>query len=127
LGAQTNPSGHTQSGRSILKIGRSCDSPGYGMIIRKRGHTLMHVNFKNSSLLILAITAVVCSRIMFAFFHDPEGPNLLVVTGMAAVIYLVSSAVYLSNIYPSLTGFKRSSATIFIQILVATGFYLGLR
>jgi hypothetical protein len=24
-------------------------------------------------------------------------------------------------------GFKRSSATIFIQILVATGFYLGLR
>ena len=37
----------------------------------------MHVNFKNSSLLILAITAVVCSRIMFAFFHDPEGPNLL--------------------------------------------------
>src|SRR4051794_24716718 len=35
----------------------------------------MHVNFKNSSLLILAITAVVCSRIMFAFFHDPEGPE----------------------------------------------------
>ena len=47
--------------------------------------------------------------------------------GWAAVIYLVSLAVYLSNIYPSLTGFKRSSATIFIQILVATGFYLGLR
>ena len=59
---------------------------------------------------------------MFAFFHDPEGPNLLVVTGMAAVIYLVSSAVYLSNIYPSLTEFKRSSATIFIQILVARAF-----
>ena len=87
----------------------------------------MHVNFKNSSLLILAITAVVCSRIMFAFFHDPEGPNLLVVTGMASVIFLVSSAVYLSNVFPSLTGFKRSSATIFIQIFVATGFYLGLR
>ena len=87
----------------------------------------MHVNFKNSSLLILAIRAVVCSRIMFAFFHDPEGPNLLVVIGMAAVIYLVSSAIYLSNICPSLTGFKRSSAAIFIQILVATGFYLGLR
>ena len=87
----------------------------------------MHIDFKKSSLLILAITAVVCSRIMFAFFHDPEGPNLLVVVGMAAVIYLVSSAVYRSNIYPSLTGFKRSSATIFIQILVAAGFYLVLR
>lgn len=87
----------------------------------------MHVSFKNGSLLILAITAVICSRIMFALFDDPEGPNLLVVTGMAAVIYLVSSAVYLSNFYPSLTGAKRVSATIFIQILVATGFYLGLR
>lgn len=78
-------------------------------------------------MLILAITAVVCSRIMFALFHDPEGPNLLVVVVMAAVIYLVSSAAYLSNLYPSLTGVKRISATIFIQILVATGFYLGLR
>ena len=87
----------------------------------------MHVNFKNSSLLILAITAVACSRTMFAFFNDPEGPNLLVVIGMAAAIYLVSSAVYLSNVYPPLTGFKRSLATIFIQIFIATGFYLGLR
>jgi hypothetical protein len=78
-------------------------------------------------LLILAITAVACSRIVFAFFHDPEGPNLLVVTGMAAVIYLISAAVYLSNFSPSLTGFKRSSAAICIQIFVATGFYLGLR
>lgn len=64
---------------------------------------------------------------MFALFDDPEGPNLLVVTVMAAVLWLVSSAVYLSNIYPSLTGLKRSSAAIFIQILAATGFYLGLR
>ena len=87
----------------------------------------MHVNFKNCSLVILVITAFACSRIMFAFINDPEGPNLLVVTGMAAVIYLMSSVVYLSNFYPSLTGFKRSSATIFIQIFVATCFYLGLR
>jgi hypothetical protein len=64
---------------------------------------------------------------MFALFHDPEGPNLLVVIGMAAVIYLVSSAVYLSGVYPSLTGFKRTSVTMLIQIFVATGIYLGLR
>jgi len=87
----------------------------------------MRFNFRNSSLLILAITAIACSRIMFAFFHDPEGPNLLVVTGMAVVIYLISSAVYLSRFLPSLTGFKRSSAAVFLQIVVATGFYLGLR
>jgi hypothetical protein len=87
----------------------------------------MQVNFKKSSLLILAITAVVCSRTMFAFFDDPEGPNLLVVTVMAAVIYLVSSAFHLSSLYPSLTGFKRTLVTIFIQIFVATSFYLVLR
>jgi hypothetical protein len=87
----------------------------------------MRVDFKNRSLLVQAITAVACSRIMFALFQDPEGPNLLVVTGMAAVIYVVSAAFYLSNICPWLTGFKRSSAAVFIQILVATGFYLGLR
>ena len=91
------------------------------------GHALMDVNLKNSSLLILAITAFPCSRMMFALFHDPEGPNLLVVTAMASIIFLVSSAVYLSNIYPSLTGFKRTLAAIVIQILVATGFYFGLR
>jgi hypothetical protein len=93
--------------------------------MRKWGCTLMH--FRNGSLLILAITALVCSRAMFAFFRDPEGPNLLVVTGMAAVIYLISVAVYLSDLFPSLTGFKRSSAATFIQIFVTTGFYLGLR
>jgi hypothetical protein len=87
----------------------------------------MHLNFKNSSLLILAITAVAYSRVMFAFFDDPEGPNLLVVIGMAAVIYLISSVVYLSNFSPSLTGLKRSLAAVFVQIFVATGLYLGLR
>ena len=68
-----------------------------------------------------------CSRAMFAFFHDPEGPNLLVVTGMAAILYLISLALYLSNLFPSLAGIKRGSAAIFIQIFVAIGFYLGLR
>jgi hypothetical protein len=86
----------------------------------------MHVNFKNSSLLLLAITAIVCSRIMFAFFHDPEGPNLLVVTGMAAVIYFVSSAVYLSNFYPSLTGFKRGFSDDFHPDTRRNGLLLGI-
>jgi hypothetical protein len=87
----------------------------------------MRINFKDRYLLILAVTAGICSRIILALFNDPEGPNLLVVTMMAAVIYLLSAPVYLSNVYPSLTGLKRSSATIFIQIFVATAFYFGLR
>lgn len=87
----------------------------------------MRLNSKNASLLILAITALVCSRVMLTLFDDPEGPNLLVVTVMAAIIYLPSVTAYLSKLYPSLTGFKRSSAALFMQILIAASFYLGLR
>jgi hypothetical protein len=86
----------------------------------------MHFRFKGISLLVLAITAIACSRAVFAFFHDPKGPNLVVVIGMAVPIYLISLAAYLSNFAPSLTRLKRSSAAIFIQMFVATGFYLGL-
>lgn len=85
----------------------------------------MHLNFKYISLLILAITAGACSRVMFAFINDPEGPNVLVVTVMAAIIYLPSLAVYLSNFYPSLTRFKRVLATIFIQISWQRAFTFG--
>jgi hypothetical protein len=87
----------------------------------------MHMNFKNWSLVILLITAFACSRIIFALINDPEGPNLLVVSVMAAVLFLISAAIYLSKFYPSLTGFKRSSAAVVVQIVVAICFYLGLR
>jgi hypothetical protein len=87
----------------------------------------MQVHFKTSSLLILAVTAAACSRAMFALFRDPEGPNLLVVTVMAAIIFFISSAAYLSNVFPSLTGLKRSAVAVFIQLFVASGFYWGLR
>jgi hypothetical protein len=87
----------------------------------------MHLNGKTISLLVLAITALLCSRAMFAFIDDPEGPNLLVVTGMAAIIFLLSAAFYLANVAPSLTGFKRSSAAVLIQLCIAMGFYVALR
>jgi hypothetical protein len=85
------------------------------------------VNLRNGTLLVLAVTALACSRAMFAFFDDPEGPNLLVVVVMAAVIYVISLAAYLSNAFPSLTGFKRSTVAVFIQMFVATGFTVLLR
>ena len=87
----------------------------------------MRISPKSGPLLILAVGAVVCSRTMFAFFDDPEGPNLLVVTAMAAVIYLASLAAYLSKLYPSLTGFRRTAAAIVVQIVFAAALYLGLR
>jgi hypothetical protein len=99
----------------------------YGFVMRKRGDAAMHVSSRNSSLLILAITALTCSRSVFALFHDPEGPNILVVTVLAALIYLISAAAYLSNAWPSLAGLRRTLAAVFIQIGVAAFLYLALR
>ncbi len=79
---------------------------------------------KRTSLIILGITAVLCSRVMFAFFNDPEGPNLLVVVVMAAVIYLPSLASYLY--YSSATGTKKLLLAICLQIVIVTGLYLLL-
>jgi hypothetical protein len=45
---------------------------------------------KTSLLLLLVITAFVCSRALFFFFHDPEGPNLLIVTVLALILYSAS-------------------------------------
>jgi hypothetical protein len=64
---------------------------------------------------------------MFSFFNDPEGPNVLIVVGMAAVVYVVSLAAYF--FYPSakLTGLKKVLLAIFVQALVVSGlsFYLS--
>jgi hypothetical protein len=90
----------------------------------------MYFKSKKTLLLILAVTAIVCSRLMFLFFNDPEGPNLLVVMGMALVVYLLSLAVYLltPSTLPlvSFTGLKRLLFVIFIQLIIVTGFYFLL-
>ena len=112
--------------RTFIQVGFSSGKLGQAIITGNRA-AAMYVNIKNLSLVILAITAFAWSRIMFAFINDPEGQNLLVVTVMAAVIYLASVAIYLSSIYPSLTGYKRTTGATFIQALVATCFYFGLR
>ena len=54
----------------------------------------MNFKPKKTSLLILGIVSVVCSRIVFMLIDDPEGPNLLIVLGLAAVIFAISVAVY---------------------------------
>lgn len=86
----------------------------------------MYYISKKTSLLILAITSLVCSRTLFFFFNDPEGPNLLVVTIMAAIIYALSLAVYFFKKFPT-TGLKRLLLTVLIQIVIVVGFYFGLK
>lgn len=85
------------------------------------------MNFKSKkvALVILAITSLLCSRALFFFFDDPEGPNLLVVTVMAVILYLLSLPVYLfSN---SITILKRLLLAIFSQIIIVAVFYFFLR
>jgi hypothetical protein len=84
----------------------------------------MHFNFKKISLIILGITALVCSRALFALFNDPEGPNLLIVVGMAVILYALSLAVYL--FVTSMKNPQRLVLAILIQIIIASGFYLAL-
>jgi hypothetical protein len=74
--------------------------------------------------LILGITAILCSRVLFAFFNDPEGPNLLVITGLAAVVYALSLAAYFFN--HSTSSLKKFSLGIFVQALLVTVLYFLL-
>ncbi len=84
----------------------------------------MHFKSKKISLLILGITSILCSRTMFAFFNDPEGSNLLIVIGMALILYFLSLAVYLY--YLSATGPKRLLLAVLVQMLLAAGFWFFL-
>lgn len=77
------------------------------------------------ALLILGLTAITCSRILFLFFNDPEGPNLLVVTVLAAIVYLLSLVAYFYT-PPTITGLKRILLVIFVQILLVAGLYIVL-
>ncbi len=80
----------------------------------------MHIMSKKTSLLLLAITALLYSKIFFLSLEDPEGPNLLIVVGMAGVIFVLSLFVYtfpLSNI-------KKFILAIFVQTLLLGTFYL---
>lgn len=76
---------------------------------------------KKTSLIILGITSIICSRTMFALFDDPEGPNLLIVVVAAAVIFLVSFVAYFRR--TSTVGSKRLLVTILIQVELAAVFY----
>lgn len=78
-------------------------------------------------LLLQMLTAAICSRATFALLDDPEGPNLVVVTGPTVIIYLASLVAYFSGRFPTLTGSRRAVATIPIQMLAAAALYLALR
>ena len=98
----------------------------YKMIARKFSKIITNINFKSKKtpFIILGITAVACSKILFLFFNDPEGANLLVVMGMALIVYFLSLTVYLLD--HSMIGSKKLLLAILIQIMIVIGFYFYL-
>lgn len=86
----------------------------------------MNFKSKNTSLLILGVTSLLCSRATFFFVNDPEGPNLLIVIVLAVIAYLLSLTVYVYLPLTKQEGFKKLLAPILIQILLVAGFYFGL-
>ena len=86
----------------------------------------MYFKSKKTSLIILGTTSLVFSRVMFFFFNDPEGPNLLIVTVAAAVVYLLSLAAYTSLFAISVTGLKRLLLAILVQVIIVAGAYYFL-
>jgi hypothetical protein len=74
---------------------------------------------KKSSLL-LVITAFLCSRTLLFFFHDPEGPNLLIVTVLALILY---SASFIAWRFIPASASKKILFAICAQLLIVTGLY----
>lgn len=82
-------------------------------------------HIKKSSLLTLGVTSVVLSRLMFHFFDDPEGPNLLVVMAVAVIVYFMSLNIYLLRTLTS--EFTKFVLAILIQLTLVTCLYfLGI-
>lgn len=75
--------------------------------------------------MILGATAILCSRVLFFFFNDTEGPNLLIVVGLAIVIYLLSLAAYV--LLPSKINGLKFSVGVCVQILAVIGLYLYMK
>lgn len=78
--------------------------------------TDIYFKSKIISLAILAATSLICSRALFFFFDDPQGPNVLVVSGLAMIILFISALAYLFVPF-KLTGIKRLALIVCIQIL----------
>lgn len=55
----------------------------------------MNLRLKKTQHIILGLVSLVLSRLTFMLIDDPEGPNLLIVVGLALVIYVFFLALYL--------------------------------
>lgn len=69
----------------------------------------------------MLLTAFVCSRLLFFFFHDPEGPNLLIVTVLASILYGAAFTVW--RFIPATSASTKLLLAICAQVVIVTGLY----
>lgn len=84
----------------------------------------MGLGSKNLHQLVLAGTAIVCSKIFFFLLDDPEGPNLLIVMGLAIALYGLSAITYP---YLPFAGLRKLLVVILVQFVITILLFLGLR
>ena len=82
------------------------------------------MQFKSTrgSLLVLGITALCCSRTFFFLLNDPEGPNLLIVTVLALMLYVASFIAW--RFIPATTASKKLFFAICTQLFIVAGLYI---
>ena len=80
---------------------------------------IKYLKSKKFSLITLGVLSFLCSRLSFSFVNDPEGPNLLIVTVLAVIIYFLSLTAYLLKI----SSLKKFLYAILIQIVIVTVLY----
>lgn len=95
----------------------------------------MSLSSNRITTLVTVITSLVCSQTMFFMFDDPGGPNLLIVAVAAAVIYVVSLALYSffsrndhshQSSLTTFTYYKELLVVIFIQMTISFILYTCL-
>ena len=72
-------------------------------------------------LLLMLLTAFVCSRTCFFFIDDPEGPNLLIVTVLALILFGASFVAW--KFIPATATSTKLILAIGAQLVIATGLY----
>lgn len=82
------------------------------------------LNVKTKIYIVFGLTALVISRILLLSFNDEEGPNLLIVTTLAGVLYFWSTTIYSSTLLQQSN--HKTLLAIFAQILLAIALYVLL-
>jgi hypothetical protein len=86
--------------------------------------TNMYFKSKNLYLLVLGVISLLFSKLFYFLLNDPEGPNLLIVMGLAIILYLLSLMVYSLL---SFTNSRKLLLTIFTQIVIVIGLFIFLK